>query len=381
MREFTRHPLLSRRRSSYARTLLCYIVAVIVLQLLFTLLVPQHHSTATCSAASGNTDFEAWRNTRFTSEQVAALLAATNHRCNGRFLRDSGLSLVRIEHGKAGEVVAGWGKDYHRWTYLAERALSRLSGNRLGRPDALKALTDYSGYDTLGKPIYLLVNDRLCDYPIVASPACPLSHYHVSPVPHPLPVLSVAKIPLCSADILIPFRNLFEHVGPQPPYRWDDKINAAVWRGSMPGFKTYGDTPRELLMRAAARNDTNLRGGYMTHEAQLQYKVLLDADGKTYSKRLKWFFHDGTSAVLHGGYYDDVLLQHAIPGVHYEKFQMTNESLHEKLDLLLGNDTYARLIARGGRRFGEQYIKPERWRCYMHELVRQYAAANITFVL
>ena len=366
-----------------ARKGIASVVAIIVLRVQLTLM--EQHTPLECSAyPSTHPDLNTWTNTHFTFTQVRELLAATDQRCRGKFASDCGLSLVRIRHGQAGEVIMGWGKHYHSWTHLAERILLRLTNSRaggIGRPDTLKTLTEYTGYNTLGKTIYLLVNDRKCDLPIVFAPGCKVPQYQLPPIPHALPVLSVAKIPQCSKDILIPFRDLFEHVNPsRKPSNWNDKINAAVWRGSMTGYPTAGDTPRELLMRAAGRNDTDMPPGeYMTQHNQLRYRVLLDADGNAYSKRLKWYFHGGGSAVLHGGYYDDVLLRSAVPGIHYERFEMTNKSLQSKLDLLLGNTEHARLIAHGGRRFGKQYIRPERWRCYMHELVRLYAHANITF--
>lgn len=327
-------------------------------------------------------DLSVWKNSRFTKAQVSEILAASAHSCQGQFSdgSDNGLSLVRVEHGKAGHVVAGWGYDYLALYHWAEQFISRVTGNRFGRPDALKALTGQRGYDTKGKTVYMLVNDRFCDHPIAMSKNCHLSTYSLGSLSH-MPVLSVAKIPGCSDDILIPFRNLFEQqdkTNPPAPTPWNEKINAAVWRGSMTGIHFNGSTPREIVQMAAGRTDTNFKGPYMNHADQLRYKVLVDADGNSYSRRLQWYFHDGSSAVLHGGYFEDVLMRNMVPGVHYERFEMSLASLNKKLDKLLLNDSHAREVASGGRSFGKEYITRTRWLCYMFYLVRQYSDANIT---
>lgn len=217
------------------------------------------------------------------------------------------------------------------------------------------------------------------------------------------PVMSYAKIPSCSQDILLPWPDLFVPTNrlrcssllfnpPLPPplnvlsprssinafrgYRmpdWDEHRNTVVWRGGTSGF-----VRAFVLAWAAKRNDIDVKvcsGGsncMMTIPEQAKSRVILDMDGVSYSKRLSWLWGISGSAVLRTGVHDDVLLRQAVAGKDYVRFDSTEASFNSAVDSLLSNGTFAHDIAQQGKRFGQSFLKPDLWKAYVVRAVTKY---------
>ena len=109
-----------------------------------------------------------------------------------------------------------------------------------------------------------------------------------------------------------------------PP--WEQRKSVAVWRGALT------NPIRERVMDwTRNRSDVDFhtaeypQGSFLTVEEQAQFKVILDMDGFSYSKRLHWQWGVTGSAILRTGIYDDVLLRQAEAGVHYARFEASSK--------------------------------------------------------
>mmetsp|Transcript_16765 Transcript_16765/g.37822 ORF Transcript_16765/g.37822 Transcript_16765/m.37822 type:complete len:796 (-) Transcript_16765:62-2449(-) len=199
-----------------------------------------------------------------------------------------------------------------------------------------------------------------------------------------VPVLSHAKIPFCSRDLLMPWPDLFVPLSSLWTSRtfsasssfrrfvaWPEKSNGLIWRGQ-------SSLVRQMVIEwASRRQDVDVKAATsgaqrMTMQDQSRYRVILDMDGASYSKRLVWLLGKSSSAVLRTGVFSDVLLNQATAGKDYAYFNLSEASFNQAVDDLLHNDSYAQSIAVQGSRFGEQFLKPELWVEYVVMLVEAY---------
>ncbi|KAJ6535750.1 glycosyl transferase family 90-domain-containing protein, partial [Mycena capillaripes] len=225
------------------------------------------------------------------------------------------------------------------------------------------------------------------------------------------PVMSMAKISPCFADILVPseVRFYYSHSGWSPRYgypnnvSWVDKTEKLYWRGMTSGGWVYGDNyyafPRFRLIDIGRKNkklmDVRLSGFHdglcgencnenkikaeydiatvsSPREEVYKFKYLFDVDGNSFSGRYLGLLRSGSlvfKSTVFGEYFNDWLR----PFEHYIPVLPDLSDLIEKLEWAIAHDEEAHAIQHAGQVFAERVLTDGQNDCYFSAVLLEWA--------
>ncbi|KAJ7813901.1 glycosyl transferase family 90-domain-containing protein [Mycena olivaceomarginata] len=223
------------------------------------------------------------------------------------------------------------------------------------------------------------------------------------------PMLSMAKIGPCFADILFPIEYYYDRswwsgkVAYPNNIEWKDKKSQIYWRGSSTGGQVFGsnyrDFPRFKLVELARQHsdlvnaaitsfsdelcgsecdreaiieEYNITGQGAPREDEYAYKYLLDVDGNAFSGRYLGLLRSGSlvfKATVFEEYFNDWLR----PFEHYIPVLPDFSDLLEQLEWAMSHDDEARLIQERGREISQRLMTDAQNDCYFFLVLLEWA--------
>lgn len=176
------------------------------------------------------------------------------------------------------------------------------------------------------------------------------------------------------------------------PYRvpWEDKINAAVWRGGLSGEMLRIDTVKACLK--IPNTDVKLIDNWPRPEYnpektpelfaerieaydQCKYKAIFWIDGNCISSNVLWIFGSGSVPIIINEtefWFKDKL----IPWVHFVPVKPDLSDLEEKVKWIFEHDDEASTIAEKALEFCHNELSPEAQRRYLDKAIDEHIKEN-----
>ncbi|KAJ7138127.1 glycosyl transferase family 90-domain-containing protein, partial [Mycena epipterygia] len=223
------------------------------------------------------------------------------------------------------------------------------------------------------------------------------------------PMLSMAKVSPCFADILFPIEYYYDRSWWSGKFaypnniEWSDKLSKIYWRGTSSGGQIFGSNyhtfTRFKLVDFARQNsdlidvamttfanelcgsecdretiihEYNITGNGAPREEEYMYKYLLDVDGTTFSGRYLGLLRSGSlvfKATVFEEYFNDWLR----PFEHYIPVLPDLSDLMEKLEWAISHDAEARMIQERGREISQRLMTDEQNDCYFFAVLLEWA--------
>ncbi|KAJ7319430.1 glycosyl transferase family 90-domain-containing protein [Mycena albidolilacea] len=223
------------------------------------------------------------------------------------------------------------------------------------------------------------------------------------------PMLSMAKIGPCFADILFPIEYYYDRswwsgkVAYPNNIEWKDKKSQIYWRGSSTGGQVFGsnyrDFPRFKLVELARQHsdlvnaaitsfsdelcgsecdreaiieEYNITGQGAPREDEYAYKYLLDVDGNAFSGRYLGLLRSGSlvfKATVFEEYFNDWLR----PFERYIPVLPDLSDLLEQLEWAMSHDDEAQLIQERGREISQRLMTDAQNDCYFFLVLLEWA--------
>ncbi|KAJ6568921.1 glycosyl transferase family 90-domain-containing protein [Mycena capillaripes] len=223
------------------------------------------------------------------------------------------------------------------------------------------------------------------------------------------PVMSMAKISPCFADILVPSEFYYSNSGWAPRYgyvnsiSWEDKTEKLYWRGMTSGGWVYDDNyhafPRFRLIDIGRKNkklmDVRLSGfhddlcgdncngnkikaeydiatGSSPREEVYKFKYLFDVDGNSFSGRYLGLLRSG-SLVFKSTVFEEYFNDWLRPFEHYIPVLPDLSDLVEKLEWAIAHDEEAHAIQHAGQVFADRVLTDGQNDCYFSAVMLEWA--------
>ena len=197
------------------------------------------------------------------------------------------------------------------------------------------------------------------------------------------------KVRACHADILIPQEHICEHgVGAmqRSEYRWDSKLNKALWRGSSTGFGTSQTNHRARVVRALINSsafdvglstfvqafppENELLKPPVEMEDWTKYKYIIHLDGNSYAD-----IAATNSAVVAASIFEDLILRTFIHNKHCLRVPVDPERIADALEWLRIHEAEAKALADSmSTHFFHAFTEPSLI-AYATMLLNEYAKA------
>ncbi|KAJ7222868.1 glycosyl transferase family 90-domain-containing protein [Mycena haematopus] len=220
------------------------------------------------------------------------------------------------------------------------------------------------------------------------------------------PVMSMAKVSPCFADILVPSEFYYNDSRWSPSYdypnniSWHDKEDKLYWRGMTSGGWVYGENyhafPRYRLIDIGRKHpnvmDVKLSGFHGTlcgencdsdkikveydianesspREEVYNFKYVFDVDGNSFSGRYLGLLRSGSLSTIFAEYFNDWLR----PFEHYIPILPDLSDLVEKIEWAVANDEEAHAIQQAGQVFAQRVLTDGQNDCYFSAVMLEWA--------
>lgn len=164
------------------------------------------------------------------------------------------------------------------------------------------------------------------------------------------------------------------------PYKFEDKINNAVWRGvAHQSWRRefleqlyhhprcdVGDTDRK-------KRHTHLTKDYLTIQEQLQYKYIVSMEGVDVATNLKWIMQSNSLCLMKKPLFETWFMEGTLqPGVHYVELKEDHSDLIEKMNYYDQNPEEAKVIIQNAQTFAKQFYNKHQERLISILVLKKY---------
>ncbi|KAJ7676674.1 glycosyl transferase family 90-domain-containing protein [Mycena polygramma] len=223
------------------------------------------------------------------------------------------------------------------------------------------------------------------------------------------PLLSVAKISPCFADILVPSEFYYSDSRWAPRYAypddiaWEAKIPRLYWRGKSSGGQISGSNYRAFprfravdigrvhpdLMDVAIsgfhdslcgahcdaakiKAEYDITGASVPREEVYRYKYVLDIDGNSFSGRYLGLLRSG-SLVFKSTVFEEYFSDWLRPFVHYIPVLPDLSDLVQRIEWAIAHNAEARAIQEAGQAMAERVLTDVQNDCYFSAVLLEWA--------
>ncbi|KAJ6450130.1 glycosyl transferase family 90-domain-containing protein [Mycena vitilis] len=223
------------------------------------------------------------------------------------------------------------------------------------------------------------------------------------------PLMSLAKVSPCFADILVPSEFYYSDSGWAPRYAypdnivWDERIPRLYWRGKASGGQISGSNYREFPRFRAAdigrvhpalmdiaisgfhdtlcgphcdaakiKSEYNITGASVPREEVYRYKYVLDIDGNSFSGRYLGLLRSG-SLVFKSTVFEEYFSDWLRPFVQYIPVLPDLSDLMQKIEWAIAHDAEAHAIQEAGQAMAERVLTDAQNDCYFSAVLLEWS--------
>lgn len=278
----------------------------------------------------------------------------------------------RISHPTGFSMWNGWGSVAHHsgpmFQYILQKAASR--------PEKTLVVSSCSD-DMFPIPDKIIEYAKHHNAVVIAPILCSFG---------PIKPRECLYIPACDEYFLNSIYDIFA------PHRvlWEQKINAAVWRGGLSGETMRIDTVKACmnmpntdvkLIDRWARPEYNPEKTpeYFAEQidayGQCKYKAIFWIDGNCITSNLLWIFGSGSVPIIvnESNFWCKNKL---IPWVHFVPVKSDMSDIEQNIRWIFEHDDEARKIAENALEFCRTVLSPEGQRAYLDEAIERHIQEN-----